>query len=156
MSLHGHSDQINSLAMSPQGQTLASGSQVGDSYHLVRALARSDTIWCRCQDGTICIWSAYTGELMGKLEGHAGPVFSVDFNPLEERRLSSGGADNLVKIWDSVEMTERQEIPPCSTTIFAGLPLFFGWLFPRVVARLSPFLTCVMSFTSASRMLTPA
>jgi WD40 repeat protein len=83
--LEGHAEQVNSLAITSKGDMLASGSQ----------------------DGTITLWDAYSGELKGKLQGHDGPVFSVDFNPFEPKRLVSGSGDGLVKVWNTQDMVER-------------------------------------------------
>ncbi len=75
--LTGHSGAINSLAISPDGKTLVSGS--GDS--------------------TIKIWNLGTGTLQNTLTGHTDAVYSVAISP-DGKRLVSGSGDNTIKIWN--------------------------------------------------------
>ena len=69
---------VNSVAFSPDGQRLASGSG----------------------DKTVKIWDSATGKELFALKGHADPVTSVAFSP-DGQRLASGSRDQTVKIWDS-------------------------------------------------------
>ena len=57
--LTGHSYCVNSVAFSPEGQVLASGSN----------------------DGTIKLWEVKTGRLINTLTGHSDLVISVAFSP---------------------------------------------------------------------------
>ena len=57
--LEGHSDPVNSVAFSPDGSRLASGS--GDS--------------------TVRVWNVATGQVEQTLEGHSGLAYSVAFSP---------------------------------------------------------------------------
>jgi WD40 repeat protein len=83
--LRGHLDLVHSIAFSPDGRHIVSGSR----------------------DGTIQIWDAVTGQPVRKLrKAHEGThgVHSVAFSP-NGKRVVSGGDDNLVKIWyDPVPM----------------------------------------------------
>jgi dipeptidyl aminopeptidase/acylaminoacyl peptidase len=74
-----HKDCVKSVAISPDGQTLASGS--GD------------------KDKTIKLWDASTGELIRTLEGHEGWVSSVAFSP-DGQILASGSGDTSIRLWD--------------------------------------------------------
>ncbi|KAK3946786.1 hypothetical protein QBC32DRAFT_329042 [Pseudoneurospora amorphoporcata] len=77
LTLEGHSDSVSSVAFSPDGQRLASGS------------------W----DKTIKIWDPASGSCLQTLEGHSGYVSSVAFSP-DGQRLASYSDDKTIKIWD--------------------------------------------------------
>src|SRR5215212_9091287 len=74
--LTGHSDEVLSVAFSPDGQFLASGAS----------------------DYTIRGWNVRTGQPVGTLSGHVGRVSSVTFDPKGEL-LASGGFDKTVRVW---------------------------------------------------------
>src|SRR5256885_13308348 len=76
--LEGHSDGVNSVAFSADGNHLASGSD----------------------DHTVKIWDAATGKCLQTLEGHSGWVSSVAFLA-DGNHLASGSYDHTVKIWDA-------------------------------------------------------
>lgn len=75
--LTGHSSVINSVAFSPDGKTLASGSG----------------------DNTVKLWDVQTGALKQTLTGHSDLVGSVAF-VLDGKMLASGSADNTIRLWD--------------------------------------------------------
>jgi WD40 repeat protein len=75
--LTGHSDWVWSVAYSPDGQTLASGS------------------W----DNTIKLWNVKTGNLLQTLEGHSSWVNSVTYSP-DGQTLASASNDNTIKLWN--------------------------------------------------------
>ena len=57
--LTGHTDSINSVAFSPDGKTVVTGSR----------------------DKTACLWNATTGEQLQVLRGHTNCINSVAFSP---------------------------------------------------------------------------
>ena len=77
--LTGHSDTVSSVAFSPNGATLASGS------------------W----DGTIRLWDAETGAPKATLTGHRNNVSSVAFSPNGAILASGGGWDETIRLWDA-------------------------------------------------------
>jgi WD40 repeat protein len=77
--LTGHKGIDLSVAFSPDGQTLASGS--GGYY-----------------DKTIKLWNVATGQDLRTLTGHTDWVFTVAFSP-DGQTLASGSRDNTIKIW---------------------------------------------------------
>jgi len=74
-SLKGHESTVNSVSFSPDGKTIASGSQ----------------------DGTIELWSI-DGRLLKTLKGHEYRVWSVSFSP-DGKTIASGGSDGTIELW---------------------------------------------------------
>ena len=75
--LREHTGWVLSVAFSPDGQTLASGSD----------------------DDTIRFWDVATGQHKATLEGHTGWVLSVAFSP-DGQTLASGSDDDTIRFWD--------------------------------------------------------
>lgn len=75
--LVGHTALVRSVAFSPSGTMLASGSM----------------------DSTIKVWDVGSGDVLVTLPGHVGLVRSVAFSP-DGRLLASGGVDGTVKLWE--------------------------------------------------------
>ena len=76
--LKGHTDCVWSVAFSPDGRYIVSGSE----------------------DNTIRVWGAQMGVQVGKtLKGHTGLVLSVAFSP-DGRYIVSGSSDETLQIWD--------------------------------------------------------
>lgn len=75
--LQGHSDSIRSIAFSPDGKILASGSY----------------------DKTIKLWNVGTGREIYTFQGHSDSVYSVAFSP-DGKILASGSRDKTIKLWD--------------------------------------------------------
>ena len=93
LELKGHTQEVNSVAFSPDGQRLASASR----------------------DGTVKVWDVATGQESLTLKGHPLGVRSVAFSPDGRRIASTGVFDGLVKLWDARLLdTELVESGPLS------------------------------------------
>ena len=79
----GHKDAVYSIAISPDGKTLASGSY----------------------DNRIVLWDVKSGRPERTLDGHNGAILGLAFRP-DGNVLASASADRTVKLWD-VKIGER-------------------------------------------------
>jgi WD40 repeat protein len=75
--LTGHDGPVWSVAFSPDGKTLVSGSD----------------------DGTVRLWDVATGKEKRCLHGHQGNVRAVAFAP-DGRSVASGGFGGVIRLWD--------------------------------------------------------
>jgi len=82
--LTGHSNSVNSVAISPDGQTFVSCSD----------------------DNTIKIWQLSTGKEIRTLKGHSDSVNSVAISP-DGQTVVSGSDDKTIKIW---QLSTGQEL----------------------------------------------
>ncbi|NBO94043.1 MAG: hypothetical protein EBV06_17305, partial [Planctomycetia bacterium] len=81
--LRGHTDTVTSVAWSPDGQRILTGS------------------W----DGTAKVWDALKGQEVLSLKGHTWPVTSVAWSP-DGQRILTGSYDNTAKVWDALKGQE--------------------------------------------------
>ncbi|BAZ50901.1 serine/threonine protein kinase with WD-40 repeats [Nostoc sp. NIES-4103] len=81
--LKGHASDVNSVAFSPDGKTLASGSD----------------------DKTIKLWNPTTGKEINTLKGHFEWIWTIAFSP-DGKILASGSKDKTIKLWNPVTAEE--------------------------------------------------
>lgn len=105
-SLTGHSGRVKSVAFSPDGQTLASGSsdQTVRLWDISTALNTSISMEFTLREAKGLNTSAgdlegaETGQLRTILTGHSGAVTSVAFSPCGHL-LASSSMDETIKLW---------------------------------------------------------
>ena len=90
LTLHGHTDEVWSVAFSPNGKHVATASI----------------------DGTAKIWNANTGELILMFASQVGCVGSVAFSPDGIRAVTASCDNSLAKVWD---INSGQELLTVST-----------------------------------------
>ena len=78
-SLFHRETTVLSVALSPNGETLASG----------------------CDDGTIRLWDTVRGREIQALAGHTERVTSIGFSP-DGETIASGSSDGTVRLWNAV------------------------------------------------------
>jgi HNH endonuclease/WD domain, G-beta repeat len=105
--LSGHDLRVNTLAFSPDCQTLASGSN----------------------DNTVRLWNVNTGKQLYILEGHSSNIGTVAFTPDGGSLISSGGGG--IKVWNvqtgelQQSFAEQSEYTRCFAIDPTGLLLAF-------------------------------
>jgi WD40 repeat protein len=81
-----HTDGVASLAISPDGKTLATGGGFNDHR--------------------VALWSMRTGMERTTLAGHRGLIYSLAFSP-DGRILASGSTNQSIKLWELQTGNER-------------------------------------------------
>ena len=84
--LIGHTGAVNGIAFSPDGKTIATGSD----------------------DKTARLWSATTGEHIATLTGHTDDVKGVAFSP-DGNTIATGSYDKTVRLWDAKTAVHTSE-----------------------------------------------
>ena len=97
--LTGHTSWVYSVAYSPDGRHIISGSI----------------------DNIIRIWDALTQRQIGKpLTGHTDNVSSVAYSP-DGRHIVSGSVDKTIRIWDNPVVVYRSYLKPYLITNLIGV-----------------------------------
>jgi len=125
----GHSSAVTSIAFSPDGQTLVSGSYdktvqlwdvatgtelrafIGHDSYVASVAFSPDgkTLASGSYDYTVQIWDVATGAKLRTLKGYAGAVYSVAFSP-DGKSLASSSEDGAIKLWSVATGTELRAL----------------------------------------------
>ncbi|MFN7765752.1 MAG: TIR domain-containing protein, partial [Planctomycetaceae bacterium] len=92
----GHTGPVFSVAYSPDGKRIVSGSQ----------------------DNTLKVWDAATGQATLTLTGHTATVTSVAYSP-DGKRIVSGSFDNTLKVWDAATGQETLTLTGHTGSVFS-------------------------------------
>ncbi|CAD8090865.1 unnamed protein product [Paramecium sonneborni] len=134
--LDGHHDWVNSVCISPDGNTLASCSGVETLFvsdnsirlwdlktgqKIAKLVGHSKWVQSVCyspdgttlascsRDKTILLWDAKTGQQLAKLDNHIKTVLSVCFSP-DGATLASGSGDNSIYLWDVKTRKQKAQL----------------------------------------------
>jgi WD40 repeat protein/serine/threonine protein kinase/tetratricopeptide (TPR) repeat protein len=138
LALTGHTDTIRSVAISPDGERVASAGHDrtvriwrvaageadrealvlhGHSFTLSRVafsrdgqrLASCGGDWQRGKPGEAKVWDARTGEGLLNLVGHTNAVGGIAFSP-DGKLIATAGWDWTLRIWDGATGTELRSL----------------------------------------------
>lgn len=143
LTVRGHNTAVASVAFSPDGKRIASGSGVWQGKEpgevkIWDAFTGQELLVCKGSvnqvmsvafspdglrlaagsfDGSVHVWNAQTGEVSFPVRGHVSAVHCVSFSP-DGKRLASGSSDQTVKLWDTVSGAEVLTIQGASDNVF--------------------------------------
>jgi len=86
--LKGHKSAISSIAFSPDGRQLISG---------------SGWLYEESRDNTVRLWDVQKGAEIRRFSGHALGIMSVAFSP-DGRFIASSGMDKTIRLWKKADL----------------------------------------------------
>ncbi|KAH7919617.1 WD40 repeat-like protein, partial [Leucogyrophana mollusca] len=133
--LTGHTGSVRSVAFSPDGTHIVSGSD--------------DKTICV----TICVWDAFTGtQVLPPIQGHQDWVRSVAFSP-DGTYIVSGSDDMTIRVWDA--STGTQVLPSLQGHQGRVLSVAFSPDGTHIVSGSSDRTICVWDASTGTQVLPP-
>jgi WD40 repeat protein len=127
--LVGHKDWVVSVAYSPNGTRIVSGSH----------------------DRTIRVWSAITYEELGRIEGHTKSVTSLVYSP-DGSRIVSGSSDRTVRVWSANDLKHLATLEGHQQTVCAVAVSPDGTRIMSASLDGSVFVWCASRFAQLAQM----
>ena len=139
VTLRGHTGRVTSVAYSPDGNRVVTGSEdhtarvwdpaTGTTVATLKGHASSVNSVAFSPDGrrvvtgsddrTARVWDAATGAEVAALKGHTGGVYSAGYSP-DGRRIVTGSEDRTVRVWDPVTGAEMAVLKGHTEGVFAA------------------------------------
>lgn len=133
-----HDALIYSLAVSPDGKMLASGSydktiklwELPSMKFIKKLEGHTENVYCvtfnkdgtelasSAQDKTIRIWNVKDGKTVREMKGHTDIVDSIAYSP-DNKYLASGSADKSVRLWNPADGKEAKKLGDHPGSVFA-------------------------------------
>jgi hypothetical protein len=135
LSFSGHRSAIRAIALSPDGQALATGSGGGGSFagtNVVIPPGENDT--------SVRLWHAPSGAARLVLAGHRGAVRAVAWSR-DGSRLVSGDADGVLILWDAITGRRLGSRRPTTQAVIAAA---FSQRDERIAVGYDDGLVCVL------------
>ncbi|KAG5716196.1 hypothetical protein E4T56_gene10766 [Termitomyces sp. T112] len=127
--INGHTNQVTSVAFSPDGKSIVSGSfdqsvrvwEASSGAQLKKLNGHTDQVTSVAfspdgkyivsgsEDQSVRVWDVSSGAQLQKLNGHAGWVTSVAFSP-DGKSIVSGSFDQSVRMWDALSGEQLQKL----------------------------------------------
>ncbi len=134
----GHTNFVYSVAFSPKGELLATGSfdntiklwdfKTGkekatlkghtNAVYCVAFSPNGEQLASASQDKTIRIWNVKDGTLIKELKGHTDIVQSVAYSP-DGTLLASGSVDKSVRLWNPKDGKEVKNLGTHASSVYA-------------------------------------